>query len=117
MFHERRFRWTAQGFVGTEDRLVPSAYAAFTGFIQAIVSGDHEKAALYVVDPMLVEFANRYEWNEAGRGRWRVAPATNDSAPEMVFFRGSHDAFRVAFEAREGTWRIAGFEQTNRPVE
>ncbi len=117
VMRERRFRWSDTGFSRLDERLVPSAYATFTGFVQALVSGDQERAELFVVDPMLVEFAKRYAWDQPTRGRWRVAPATNESAAEMVFFRGPSDAFRVTFEAREGTWRVAGFEQTNRAVE
>ncbi len=117
VLRERRFRWTDAGFARQDERLVPSAYATFTGFVSALVGGDREKAELYVVDPMLVEFARRYAWDQPTRGRWRVAPATSESATEMVFFRGPSDAFRVTFEAREGTWRVAGFEQTSRAVE
>lgn len=117
VWRDRRFAWTPRGFVRADDRVVPSAYATFTGFVQSLIAGDDEKAALYVVDPMLVEFARRYEWHEAARGRWRVAPATDEKSAEMLFYRGVADAFRVAFEAREGAWRIAGFEQTGRAVQ
>lgn len=117
VWRERRFAWTPRGFVRADDRLVPSAYATFAGFVQSLVAGDREAAALFVVDPMLVEFARRYEWDQPSRGRWRVAPATSESASEMLLYRGPNEAFRVAFEAREGAWRVAGFEQTSRVIE
>lgn len=117
VYRERRFTWGPNGFVRATERLVPSAYATFAGFVQSLVAGDREAAALFVVDPMLVEFARRYEWDQPSRGRWRVAPATSESASEMLLYRGPNEAFRVAFEAREGAWRVAGFEQTSRVIE
>lgn len=117
VYRQRRFAWHASGFSGFDDRLVPSPYATFAAFIAALVANDRDRASQLVVDRSLVDFARRFEWNAPARGRWRVAPATDESAIEMVFLRGAKDAFRVRFESREGDWVIAGFEPTTRAIE
>lgn len=117
VFHERRFEWGPAGFRGTHDLVVPSPYSSFTEFIAALVADDRDRASRFAVDPSLVDFARRYEWHEPARGRWRIAPGSVDGVTSMVFLRGSTDAFRVAFEAREGDWVVAGFEPTSRPME
>ena len=114
---ERRYVWSAAGFTKVEDRPVPTSYSTFAAFIQALQAGDQVRASLLVVDPMLVDFARRFAWDDAGRGLWRAEPGTSDASPEMVFFRGSSEAYRVAFEARENDWRIAGFEPTTRAID
>lgn len=117
VFHERHFHWGPQGFVRDDDRVVPSPYATFTSFVSALVAGDRDGAEKCVADPSLVEFARRYEWHDPALGRWRPAPGTEANAPEMVFFRGRSDAFRVTFQARGGGWVVLGFEATTRTVE
>ena len=117
VLHERRFHWESQGFVRDDDRIVASPYATFTSFVAALVEGDRSAAEKYVADPSLVEFARRYEWHDPALGRWRPAPGTEANSPEMVFFRGRSDAFRVMFQARGGGWVVLGFEATTRSVE
>jgi hypothetical protein len=117
VYHERRFRWGPQGFARVDDRIVPSPYATFTSFVGALVDGDRESAERWVSDPSLVDFARRYEWHDSGLGRWRPAPGTEANAPEMIFFRGRSDAFRVTFQPRGAGWVLLGFEATTRSVE
>ena len=117
VFHERRFAWGPVGFARTDDVVVPSPYASFTEFIAALVADDRDRASLHAVDPSLVDFARRYEFHVPARGRWRVAPGSVDGVSSIVFLRGSTEAFRVAFEAREGDWVVAGFEPTSLPME
>ncbi len=117
VFHEARYEWGDKGFRRTDDQWVPSPYATFTAFIAALVSGDHARAERFVTDPALVDFARRFGWDEGGRGRWRVAPATDESALEMVFFRGREEAYRISFQARDGDWVVSGFEPTKRSLE
>ena len=115
--HERRFQWDSQGFVRVDDRIIASPYATFATFIAALISGDRDAAQEQVADPSLVEFARRYEWHDPALGRWRPAPGTEANAPEMVFFRGRTDAFRVMFQPRGARWVVLGFESTTRSVE
>ena len=115
--HERRFTWEPQGFVRVDDRVVSSPYATFTAFVAALIAGDRDEAQQQVADPSLVEFARRYEWHDPALGRWRPAPGTEANAPEMVFFRGRTDAFRVTFQPRGARWVVLGFESTTRSVE
>lgn len=115
--HERRFAWRAAGFERVDDQIVPSPYASFTAFVAAVVADDRDAASRYSVDPSLMDFARRHDWHLPSRGRWRVAPGTVDGSVSMVFLRGARDAFRVAFEARDGDWVVAGFEPVTRPVE
>lgn len=117
VFHERRFAWRPEGFVRTDDQVVPSPYSSFTAFIDALMDGDRERASRYAVDPSLVEFAKRLEWHVPGRGRWRLAPVSDEGMTSMVFLRGAKDAFRVTFEPRDGDWVVAGFEPAERPVD
>lgn len=117
VYHERRFRWGPQGFARVDDRIVPSPYATFTSFVGALVEGDRDAAERWVADPSLVDFARRYEWHDSSLGRWRPSPGTEASAPEMIFFRGRSDAFRVTFQPRGAGWVLLGFEATTRSVE
>ena len=117
VYRERRFLWGPAGFVREDERMVPSPYATFTSFVRALVDGDRELAQRFVADPSLVEFARRYEWHDTGLGKWRAAPGTEATAPEMVFFRGRSDAFRVTFQPRGAGWVVLGFEATTRSVE
>jgi len=115
--HERRFQWGPQGFARVDDRIVASPYATFATFVAALIAGDRDAAQELVADPSLVEFARRYEWHDPALGRWRPAPGTEANAPEMVFFRGRTDAFRVMFQPRGARWVVLGFESTTRSVE
>lgn len=117
VFQERLFDWGPGGFTRIGTHPVPSPYSTFTAFVNALIANDRTAAIEQVVDPSLVDFARKFEWNVPSRGRWRIAPATDESAIEMVFFRGQKDAYRVTFEARDGDWVIAGFEPTSRAVE
>ena len=117
IFHVRHFAWGSAGFVRLDDRATPSPYATFTAFIAALIAGDRDRANALVADPALVDYARRYGWDQPGRGRWRVAPETDESALEMVFFRGTNDAYRVAFEPRGPQWVVRGFESTERTIE
>lgn len=117
VFHERHFAWRPAGFERTSDQVVPSPYSAFTAFVAALVADDRDRASRLAVDPSLVDFARRYEWHVPARGRWRVTPGTEEGLSSMVFLRGASDAFRVAFEARDGDWVVAGFEPAARPME
>jgi hypothetical protein len=117
VFRERRFAWRAGGFERTDEQVVPSPYSSFTGFIAALVAGDREAASRHAVDPSLVDFARRYEWHVPGKGRWRIAPVSDEAATSMIFLRGASEAYRVTFEAREGDFVVAGFEATQRPMD
>lgn len=117
VYRARRYSWGPDGFARLDDRLVPSPYSTFTAFIGALASNDRDRALPLVADPSLLEFARRFDWQNPGKGRWRVAPATDESATQMVFFRGQKEAFRVTFEPRDGDWVIAGFEPTQRSLE
>lgn len=117
VYHARRFRWGAAGFARLDDRAVPSPYSTFTAFIGALVANDRERAMPLVAESPLIDFARRFDWQSPGMGRWRVAPATDETASQMVFFRGAKEAYRVTFESRDGDWVIAGFEPTTRNLE
>jgi len=117
VFYERRFGWGPAGFVREDERMVSSPYATFSAFVAALVAGDRDAAEQHVADGSLVEFARRYEFHDPGLGRWRVAPGTESNAPEMVFFRGRSEAFRVTFQPRGAGWVVLGFEATTRSVE
>lgn len=113
----RQYRWTQAGFERVDEHRVPSPYSTFTAFIAALVQDDRDRALEFVADPTLIDFARRYAWNETSPGRWRVAPATDEGAIEMVFFRGAKEAYRIHFESRDGDYVVAGFEATPRTVE
>jgi hypothetical protein len=117
VYHERHFHWEPAGFVRDDDRMVQTPYSTFASFVAALVAGDRDAAVKLVADPSLVEFARRYEWQDPALGRWRAAPGTEENAPEMVFYRGRTDAFRVMFQARGGGWVVLGFESTTRSMD
>ena len=116
IFRVHRFRWRGEGFARIEDRLVPSPYATFASFVAALASGDDAAAQSKVVDPSLVDQARSAEWG-ASRGSWRVAPSTDETAREMIFYRGMKEAWRVRFEPHGPDWVITGFELTTRSLE
>lgn len=116
LYRLRRFRWGPEGFHKIEDQLVPSTYATFVRFVQALVANDRDAADPLVANRDLWDDARRFEWHRV-RGSWRVAPATDESPRHIVFFRGDHEAYRVDFESRGDEWLIAGFESVPRTVE
>ena len=117
VMHRRTFRWGPLGFERTDDRVESTPYTTFTAFIAAIVTGDRDAAARLVADPSLVEFARRLEWHDPALGRWKAAPGSQATSPELVFHRGRKDAFRVTFQSRGAAWVIGGFEAVARSIE
>ncbi len=115
-FRLHRFRWDVDGFHRVEVLAVPSTYATFVGFIQALLANDRDEAERLIVDRDLWDQARHWEWNKP-RGLWRVAPATDESPRRIVFFRGVNEAYRVDFESRGEDWVIASFESIPRTVE
>ena len=87
-----RFRWTAQGFVRSDLRLVASPYSTFTTFMLEAI---------------------KLDWH-VKKGPWRPAPGSEESPLNMTFFRGQKDAFAVRFRAQGQGWVITGFEPVTR---
>lgn len=116
VFRIHRFRWRKDGFQRIADRDVPSPYATFVRLIQALTAGDLAAATPLLADPLLIDEARLAGWDVA-RGSWRAAPATDESAHELVFFRGMREAWSVTFEPRGQDWVIAGFRPVNRSIE
>jgi hypothetical protein len=112
----RRFLWEPYGFERIAVEPLPSPYATFVRFAQAIAVDDRDKARDLVMDREWVDTARRLGWSEPG-GAWRVAPGTDENAQEMVFFRGPREAYRVSFEQRGGEWLIVGFRTTSTSIE
>jgi hypothetical protein len=112
-----RFRWQAGGFTRIEDRAVPSQYSSFVQFILALGAGDLEAAGRLVTDPALLEQARLFEFNALPKGAWRAAPATDENAGTMVFFRGQQEAYQVSFEPRGTDWLISSIKPTTRSIE
>jgi len=112
-----RFHWGAGGFTRIEDREVPSPYSSFVQFILALGAGDHDAAARLVSDPALLEQARLFEFSALPKGMWRAAPATDETAGIMVFFRGQQEAYQVSFEPRGEAWMINAIKPTTRSIE
>jgi hypothetical protein len=112
----RRFHWGPAGFMTVSEQTEPSPYATFVQFVQAIAVDDRDAAKALVTDPAWVEVARRSKWNEI-KGNWRVAPSTDETAHEMVFFRGQQEAYRVTFEPNGADWLISGFRSTSATIE
>jgi hypothetical protein len=116
VFHLRRFRWGLEGFHGVSDEVVPAPYVTFVRFIQALGQGDRDGAERCVAQPSLVESA--WQNGLAGaKGPWRAAPGSEERADEMVFYRGSSEAWKVAFTRRGPDWLILSFEPATRVIE
>ena len=116
VFVSHRFRWGLAGFERVEDRVRPSPYATFVQLIQAMTAGDRGSALRLVTDGSVLEQARRAEWNLV-RGPWRAAPAADETAREMVFFRGATEAWKVRFDRRGEDWLVAGLSPTARAIE
>jgi hypothetical protein len=112
----RRFKWGALGFERIEERAVPSTYSSFVRFVQALMADDRREAESLVDDRGIVDHARRFEWHRP-RGAWRVAPGTDESPDQIVFYRGDLEAYRIDFVFRYGQWLIAGIENIPRAVE
>jgi hypothetical protein len=116
IYRTRRFHWGAAGFARIEELPVVSPYSTFVEFVQALAAGDLDAAARRVADSSLLDRARKLEWNR-GKGLWRVAPETDETAQQMVFFRGKDEAYRVEFAPRGTDWVITAFEPTTRTIE
>ncbi len=116
VYRTRRFRSGPTGFVKIEDQAVPSPYTTLVLFILALGAGDTEVAQRMVSDRSVLDQARRLDWAHP-RGSWRVAPETDETAREMVLFRGRDEAYRVQFLSRGDDWLIAGIQQTTRTIE
>jgi hypothetical protein len=112
-----RFRWSRAGFTRIEDRPEPSPYASFVQFILALGAGDNEAAGRLVTDPALLEQARLFEFSALPKGAWRAAPATDEGAGTIVFFRGQQEAYQVSFEPRGMAWLINSIKPTTRSIE
>ncbi len=112
---EHRFRWQADGFHRVADRDVPSTYATFVSFVDAMQS-DLARAQTLVSDPSLIQLATQYQFDHS-RGTWRIAPATEDAGSELRIFRGGQEAYRVTFEPRGDDWVINNIQTVARSVE
>jgi hypothetical protein len=116
VFTVRRFEWHGPSFLKTEERAVPSPYSSFVRFVLGVAANDGS-ALRWCSGPEVLELARNYDLGVAQRGIWRAAPATDESAHEMVFFRGQQEAYRVGFEMRGDQWVISGITPTTRTVE
>jgi len=117
VYVQHRFRWNPDGFVRIEDRPVPSPYSSFVQFVLALGDANRDAAAALVTDPALLDQAKLYDFGALPRGMWRVAPATEESATSMVFFRGQQEAYQVSFEPRGDGWLINSIKPTTRSIE
>jgi len=113
----RRFVWDGPQFHKTEEHSIPSPYSSFVQFVSALVAQDLDREFRYVSDPTVVDAAKRYELDMVARGAWRVAPATDESADRMTFFRGQTEAYQVSFTPRGDDWIITSIVPTQRTVE
>jgi hypothetical protein len=116
VFALHEFRWNGASFTRTSDQQVASPYSSFVRFVLALQANDRDAGVREVTDEALWDQARQFEWHLA-RGSWRVAPSTDESAHEMTFFRGEHEAYRVSFAGNSREWRVAGIEETSRNVE
>jgi hypothetical protein len=116
VYRTHRFRWRGDGFVRVEDRVAASPYATFVRFVQALTTGDMLTAQTLVTGPNVIDDALRAQW-AVNQGSWRAAPSTDETAHEMIFFRGMKDAWRVTFDPRGQDWVISGLEPTTRSLE
>jgi hypothetical protein len=110
------FDWAPEGFRKTSEEVVNSPYYAFVQFIAALSVNDREMAQRLVSDSSLLDAAAQSEWGKP-KGSWRLAPGTDESAEEMIFFRGPREAYKVRFTSREGRWLITDLHPTQRSVE
>jgi hypothetical protein len=116
VYRMRKFRWGPSGFVGLSNESVDSPYATFVQFVTALTVNDRELAIRHLSDPLVLEAAIAAGWGQL-KGRWRVSPGTEGTSSEIVFFRGTTEAYRVRFERRDGQWLISDFQSTSRSIE
>ena len=112
----RSFRWGPAGLVSVGEAVERTPYYSFIQFIHALVAGDFDLAGHWAADGSIVEAATGYEWGRS-KGRWRLAPGTGPNARDLLFLRGTQEAYRVHFTSRGDDWVISGLEPSNRTIE
>lgn len=116
LFHARRFRWTTTGFSTASDQTDDTPYTAFVRFVQAMSVPDWDLARERVTEARVLDEARMLGLTER-RGLWRVAPGTEEPGPDMTFFRGTKEAFRVRFARGPRGWALASIEPAGRAIE
>jgi hypothetical protein len=94
----------------------PSPYQSFVQFVNLLAAGDERGASAWATEGSVTRDARKLGWDEPGPG-WRLAPGGEESRDQMVFYRGPREAYRVTFELRDGRWKLAGVEPTERTIE
>jgi hypothetical protein len=113
---ESAFAWGPQGFHRVSRTETPSPYATFVRFVEAMATGDVERSALLAVDAATLDSARVHGLGES-RGRWRVAPGTNERSTRMVFYRGGREAYAVTFTRLGESWLVQHIAPTSRPLD
>ena len=116
VYQMHRFAWSPAGFARVEDEEVGSPYSTFVLFVQAVVKNDHDAGMAQIADASMWDQAKRLHW-DVPHGLWRAAPSSDETAHEMVFFRGETEAYRVTFEGGGNRWTITGITPTSRSLE
>jgi hypothetical protein len=116
IYRTLRFDWQPAGFAKVSDEAAASPYYSFVQLIAALSVDDREMSLRFLADPSLIDVARDYDWGRS-KGLWRVAPATDESAENMTFFRGIREAYKVRFALRGGLWVVTDLQPTQRTVE
>ncbi len=116
LYSTHSFRLTPDGFTRLYDGEVPSPYATFVRFVQAVTANNRDAGRAELADPAIWDQARQLGWDQP-HGMWRVAPSTDETAHEMVFYRGTQEAYRISFVEQNGDWKISGLESTTREAD
>jgi hypothetical protein len=116
VYRTLRFEWQTAGFAKVSEEAAASPYYSFVQLIAALLVDDREMTLRFLADPSLLDVARDYDWGRS-KGLWRVAPATDESAENMTFFRGTREAYKVRFSLRGGLWVLTDIQPTQRTVE
>jgi hypothetical protein len=110
------FEWQGNGYARINEQVLESPYYSFVQLIAALGVGDRDMALRFLDNAALLDVLRGYEWG-VSKGLWRVAPGTDEMAPEMTLFRGRSEAYKVRFANRGGHWLITDAQPTERTLE
>jgi hypothetical protein len=107
------YRFDGQGLVTDKRRLKRTPYAAFVGFVEALVDHDDAAAAGYAGSRRVVDQARSlgFDRRPAG-GLWRIAPGTPAGSLDQVYVRGQEGAYRVLFAPGDTAFVVTSISPT-----
>jgi len=107
------YRYDGVALVAESRRVRRTPYAAFVGFVQALLRGDGAAAAGYAADAKVLAHACSLGFDRTPLGgRWRIAPGVAPTSLDQTYVRGQEGAFRVLFAPGDSGFVVTSISPT-----